>query len=418
MQIITTKPELGELQFVVSAPARMNLIGEHTDYNGGKVLPFAVENKLMLNCYESVDVGKISIWSNTTGGGLQIDLREPAFQYDQETPQFLKFLIGCLSVLPAKKSATIMIDSDIPLGAGVSSSAALCCGLLSALDRLNDGKLSKLEIAKLAQRVEHEFVGTKCGLMDQLAVLNSKAHAFTAIDFIGEKPKITTVSEHSVFKNYYAVAFQTGVKHNLSDSPYNERRQSCEVALESLDDHFKKKYKTLGAYSYSDCFPFKLSLETEAQLMKLLSNEVGLKDNEVKRCTHAILENLRVDLAINALTDGDPQLLLRCMQESHRSLRDLYEVSCQELEVARMEVTNWASRFAQSHSHQLPVVLGPRLCGGGFGGSTIQLVLKEAWEDFKRTFEAPQNAYKAETGYTCKVWKSEISEGLLISQKV
>ena len=415
MQILTTKPDLGELQFVVSAPARMNLIGEHTDYNGGKVLPFAVENKLVLKCYQSVEPAKISIWSNTTNGGLQIDPKNPDFSYDQKTPQFLKFLIGCVSVLPIKKSTTIEIDSDIPLGAGVSSSAALCCGILSVLDRLSEKNLSKLEIAKLAQKVEHEFVGTKCGLMDQLAILNSKAQAFTAIDFRNTDPKITTVSEHSIFENYFAVAFQTGVKHNLSDSPYNERRESCELALDLLNSHFKKNYHTLGEYSYADCFPFRLSLETEPQLMNLLSNEVGLQESEVKRSTHAILENLRVDLAIHALEEGDPKLLSRCMQESHRSLRDLYEVSCQELEVARIEVTNWALRYGQNHSSQLPVVLGPRLCGGGFGGSTIQLILKDAWSDFKRTFEAPQNAYKSETGYSCKVWKTEISEGLSIS---
>ena len=424
MEIIPCEelPSNLESLWQVRAPGRLNLIGEHTDYNGGRVLPFAIGQQIQISAFKSEQT---YVWSNDHPEALLWTTPVTGPQaWDPKVPGWCRYVAGCLSLVPPQTPVTLMITSDIPLGAGLSSSAALCCGILFALTKHNGQTLSRLEIAKLAVRVEHEYAGTRCGMMDQLAVLYSKAGSFTSIDFLdSENPIIECTRAHPVYSNYEAIALNTQVKHALSDSPYNERRQDCEDSTKALNRFFDLQADTLGNYStvqaFQELWQLPRSLNQTPVLQEKLS-EAGLNPRQVSRSTHAILENLRVEIALQALAEGDLSLLSNAMQGSHQSLRDLFEVSCPELEQMNTMVASWAvdqktTQCSQTGKKLIPLI-GPRLCGGGFGGSTIQLVRKDLTEMLIQSCHSKDNSYFQKFSKQPGVLRTESADGISMLQ--
>lgn len=453
-------------QFEVFAPGRVNLIGEHTDYNGGKVLPFAIDRgvSFSVRVLSTASLGGIGGLEDEPSFFVCSDVSPEVFQFTESgirdhilrkgmlpsgaderellssdlRSSWARYLFGSIvsfiektkgSVHLNSKSAVVLsLSSDLPVGSGLSSSAAVCCGAISALSYVFGVLMSAQEIAQTAMGVEHRFAGTKCGLMDQLAVMCSRADHFTQIDFAEfpsqKKSLVSLVHSHNAFSHYSLVAFHTGVSHSLASSAYNERRASCEGALGLLNDIAGENVDSLAAYANVHRFKkvFGKSRENADQNW-LLDTLRGLFVTRVnadvallsaKRAAHAIFENARVDSAVEALTRGNILLLDTVMRASHASLRDDYEVSCSELNVACESARAVAENLGRAIALKAPSIIGPRMTGGGFGGSTVQLVHKTIVERFVETFGHAINPYTRETGSQPKIIVSELQNGLRI----
>jgi galactokinase len=453
-------------QFEVFAPGRVNLIGEHTDYNGGKVLPFAIglgatvratlvpRAKLQgaFACGEGPgflvfsDVSSEVFWMPESSVRDHI-LRKGMLPQGGDEREILsaevrnswaRYVVGAIVHFFEATQGRVHLDkehllvlsltSSLPVGAGLSSSAALCAGVLSSLTYAFGTIMSAQEIAQTAMSVEHRFAGTKCGLMDQLAVMSSRLGHFTCIDFVDfpekKKAAVKTIRAHAAFENYMAVAFHTGVSHSLANSEYNLRRSSCELALGFLNQVTGEKAHSLGDYADKVVFKrvFRKARDNaDAQWLKgtldglFAQAGAGEKSHELaKRASHAILENARVDAAVLALDAGDLEGLDAAMLASHASLRDDYQVSCKELDVACETARSLAQNLGHAVGLKAPAILGPRMTGGGFGGSTVQLVHKDVVARFVEAFKHGTNPYTRETGSQPRLIVSQPQNGLRI----
>jgi galactokinase len=462
--LFSTKPP----QFEVFAPGRVNLIGEHTDYNGGKVLPFAISLGVtlrvrMASCSEfgefaqdvsgplfvvGSDVSPDVFVVSESGirdhmlrkGILEACESDSALVPKDVQASWAKYVLGSLVVffeavkgrvqLPENSVVAIEVSSTLPVGSGLSSSAALSSGLISALCFVFGKHLSANSIARLAMTVEHRFAGTKCGLMDQLAVMTSQAGHFTNIHFSQLSPTgfpvVSKVKAHHNFDEYTAVAFHTGVAHSLANTEYNKRRAECERALAILNAHTKRQMTSLGDYSALSVFKetFHVARENAKQsdvVVRLteifVSQGTHVDEAKVlsKRAAHAILENARVDCAMHALQHGELQKLDAVLQESHESLNSDYEVSCSELNAACEIARGTANTLARAVHLSVPAILGPRMTGGGFGGSTVQFVHNSILEKFVETFRDGMNPYSRKTGSTPRLIVSQPQNGLRIT---
>jgi galactokinase len=347
---------------VVSAPGRVNLIGEHIDYNEGIVLPFAVDLHIAVAIAPSHEPSAKLV---SASDGMQ-QTHPLNGQSDQPWGGWTRYVQGVwhywqkqASLRPAGFDLTV--SSSLPMGAGLSSSAALCVASLLAFQKITEpqaigpaGKLSVLQQAMLCQQVEHQFAGVRCGLMDQLASLACRAGNLLAIDFRG--PVFTQIPWPD--PKLACLLIHTGVQHQLATSEYGKRRSECESAAVKL-----------GLRSLRDCTPSKLERAwTPGQCSRLAQPAEGdhgssrvLTPAEHLRARHVVSEIKRTELAINACRLGNAGELGQLMNSSHQSLREDYEVSCQELDYLVEEV------------RKLPGVLGARMTGGGFGGSMIAL---------------------------------------------
>jgi galactokinase len=436
------------IQNLVSfTPGRVNLIGEHTDYNGGMVMPAALAMGLRAElkvlggssnevfvasrsvnqtvCMDSSDISKLAAQLLATG----IERSEKVDIPEYKSHSWTSYIIGCFAIFEATLKArhhlnipwhqnclSLILDSNLPQGAGLSSSAALCVSLLSQLNILSGAVLDAAAIARLAMYVEHRFAGTKCGLMDQLAVLCSRAGYFTRIDFL-EFPQshnfhISYARAHEAFDHYALLIFKTGVNHSLAESAYNERRTSCESALKALNNKLDLHAFSLGELARLPRFQ---SIETEsqylAQLESLLESEKNGKVSARRAC-HAMLENSRVLDAAKALQNADMHSLGRAMRESHASLDALYEVTCPELNIACFAVEKVVQDICsrQSAPPRVPLI-GPRMTGGGFGGSTVQLVHISLCDSLIERFSNSDNPYTLQTGILPQLFVSRPSSG-------
>jgi galactokinase len=444
------------------APGRMNLIGEHTDYNGGKVLPFAINSHITLTCLEphpSVEkhhAGQQFLFTSAhTEELFTIDLKELAALWDpaagtKEPDSFIPVLTqeiqkswaayacGALyhlvhtlqqqKLAPSRKKYWIHVDSDLPVGAGISSSAALTTGLLTTLWFLHQIPCDREDIARKAMLIEHKFIGTMCGLMDQLAVLFAKKEHFLLIDFLdfarGGEILHQNILIHPKLFDYQIIGLNTGVKHTLSDSPYNERRAACEAMAKALNTYFGVDFHSLG--EYSRCLPpnplyralhhqFHQSVIRRFLAEKIVTGPDG--DRVAGFAAHAICENARVDRAISAIQTGHLAILDEALLESHQSLKDDYQVSCDELDLIQTKARETAFGLASSHQLEALPIIGPRMMGGGFGGSTIQLVHKKIVDDFLSYFANPTNAYTAHTGIEVKSLVTGAENGLITQRQ-
>lgn len=446
---------------VVVAPGRINLIGEHTDYNGGKVLPFAIDKKIKFSYYrlpkedisiselpeghkiiiksEGIDELFTTSWEEVAKIKEQVDKQSDATSYQSFIPEniaksWASYMIGALYEMFITESASslllgsdewlvVKVVSTLPQGAGISSSAALTTGLLSALSDAYSLPIQRKDIARKAMLIEHRFAGTNCGMMDQLAVLLSEKNSFLKVDFLNLNNdgtfETSTVKMHETFEDYELVGLNTCVKHSLSDSPYNERREACEKSVSVLNSYFNKNHTSLGGYSDDACLSEfrKDGLLCQEELKTFLAEKVlsEYKDSSVWAAyvAHGICENPRVDRACDALQSGDIERVSKLMVESHLSLQHDYKVSCDELNLIREEAIEVANSLMGETSPKPPII-GGRMTGGGFGGSVIQFVHKSILPKFIEHFTGENSRYFQTTKITPAILVTEASEGLSV----
>lgn len=327
-----------DAELAVRAPGRVNLIGEHIDYNGGLVLPMAIEREV-----------RVLIARSDEPIFRFVSLQQPQ-EYCGPLPvnraglSWEAYPVGVLHEFRMRGFAvpgmTALVDGDIPTSSGLSSSAALEVAFAVALNAILSAGLSGMEIALLAQHAENEFVGVRCGLMDQAAVTLSRKGFALQLDCT-KKSYAHAPLELSETRVLVA---HSGLRRGLSHSQYNQRRAECEQALGLISRASGRQFDSLTSVP--------LDLVMDAELPALL----------MRRARHVVSEQARVEKAVQALASGDVRGLGEILDQSHFSLRDDYEVSCPELD----ELSAWL--------REQPGVYGARLTGAGFGGCTVSLV--------------------------------------------
>lgn len=366
-----------DYQYVVSAAGRVNIIGEHIDYCGGKVLPAALSLKNTV-FVRANGTDKINVKWTTTDAHVTLELHNLENYRDVK---YGNYIAGC--ALELQKAGYKLVGCDmyqdctVPFGSGLSSSAAIEVSTIAALLTVAGQQCNPVEIALLAQKCEHNYIGVRCGIMDQF------------VSACGAKEKAILLDCNSLdyrylplqLGDYSLVITDCNKPHNLIESKYNERRQETETALQLLASHLG--VDTLAQVTTQQ-------FEQHAHLLPPIIQ---------KRARHVVYECDRVHQAVAALEAGDIVKLGQLLNQSHASLRDLFEVTGKEPDAL--------VAAAQSH----PACVGSRLTGGGFGGSTISLVKTEQVADFKSTVF---DKYCKATGYKAKFYEAEISDGLQI----
>ncbi|MBN1889636.1 MAG: galactokinase [Thermoflexales bacterium] len=355
---------------VARAPGRVNLIGEHTDYNSGFVLPMAIDRDVCIAARARRD---------RTVRLLSLDFdQQDQFQLDaiQRVGQAVTwgdYVRGVAKVLQEAgyglRGADMAISGNVPAASGLSSSAAIELATTSAFRALNELELDPVQAARLAQRAENTFVGVQCGIMDQFIASLGKANHALLIDCrsLEFRPVPLPVGVSVVIAH-------TGVRRGLSSSEYNTRRSQCEAGAWQL-----------GVDTLRD-----VSIET------FEARKGELPPDVAARCQHVVYENARVLQSVEALERGDLESFGQLMIESHASLRDLYEVSCAELD-AMVEI-----------ACQVPGCIGARLTGAGFGGCAVAMARDEAVVDLVATI---QRDYPARNGKTPEVYLCQAADG-------
>ncbi|MCD4824045.1 MAG: galactokinase [Phycisphaerae bacterium] len=358
---------------VVAAPGRVNLIGEHTDYNDGFVLPIAIELRT-LAAWSPRDDGRIALASvQQPGRNVELDLCEPI---EKAEPKWANYPKGVAAGLRAKglelPACNILFDSSVPIGSGLSSSASLEVAAGLALLAAAGGAMDGYELALLCQKAEHEFAGTPCGIMDQaISVLGTAGHAMLLDCRDGSRKQIPFGSPETVL-----LVCDTQVAHELSDGGYEARRWQCYSAAEKL-----------GIPALRDA--------DGQTVAKVLADE-NFTEKEKMRVRHVVGEIGRTLQAVNALNAGDLAAFGRLMYESHESLRDDYEVSCEELD----EIVEIA--------RSLDGVLGARMTGGGFGGCAIVLCQADHAANIQTTIE---DKFLAKFSNPCRIFPTHAAAG-------
>ena len=367
---------------VVKSPGRINLIGEHIDYNHGFVLPAAIDK------FIEVAIGK------RTDGAIHmvaLDLGEtiilPIDKLRPHATPWVNYIIGVVDQVLNMPHATnnfivtdnktpstkinlptnetnlaagfdICIQGNIPLGAGLSSSAAVECAVLFALNELYNLSLSKIGMALMAQSAEHKFAGVHCGLMDMFASLHGQKNKAILLDC----DSLAFTYYPLALNDYSIVLFDTQIKHALASSEYNTRRLECERGLKLIQE----KYPAIRTFR---------DISIEQVEASLASKDVN-GSKVYQRCKYVVEEMQRVQLAVRDLAKGDMQAFGKKMFETHTGLSKLYEVSCPELDFLVEAVSNNEN------------VLGARMMGGGFGGCTINIIKKSAVEEITKELTA------------------------------
>ena len=377
---------------VVQSPGRINLIGEHTDYNNGFVLPAAIDKCVQVAIAKRTD-GAIHMHA--------IDLQEsviiPAVAIQPHATSWVNYIIGVVAqvqkysagasnnsaALDLDKGFDICIQGDIPIGAGLSSSAAVECAVIFALNELYQLGLTTMQMALMTQHSEHEFAGVKCGIMDMFASLHGKSNQVMLLDCAN--------LHHTYYpldlKEYQIVLFDTQIKHALASSEYNTRRLECEQGVGVLQQKYPsiKTLRDASKQQVEQCLAPNNNLDKNA-----ISNKV------YQRCKYVVDEIERVQLAVKDLLAGDIKAFGKKMFETHEGLSKLYEVSCPELDILVNAVKD------------NPYVLGARMMGGGFGGCTINIIKKS---EVQATINTVAEVYAQQTAHTLKVHQVKIAQG-------
>jgi galactokinase len=367
---------------VVRAPGRVNLIGEHTDYNDGYVLPVAIDRNILMAAAPRPDRQVVlhaldfDQWTEFPLDDIRYDAQRPWSNYQRGVAFFLQERGFDLPGINA------IISGDIPIGSGLSSSAAVEVAAAYAWQVLSGFPLNRVELALLCQQAENEFVGMKCGIMDQfISALGQRDHALL-IDCRTLEHEVVRLGsgESSPAPLATIVVCDTMKRRGLVDSEYNARRQECEEGVRLLRKHLS------GIKALRDVSPDQFE-RYQGDLPEVVR----------RRCRHIVYENERVLQSVEALKGVDLATFGRLMNESHVSLRDDYQVSCRELNV--MVEAAW----------QVEGVYGSRLTGAGFGGCTVSLVAGEAVERF-RAHVATE--YQAATGVEPQIYDCSVEDGV------
>jgi len=356
---------------LVRSPGRINLIGEHTDYNYGFVLPAAIDKEIVF-CMGVSGSNSCNLYSQD----LQQDCSFELDQLSRSPLNWANYLIGVILQLQEKgyqvPGFNCVFGGDIPLGAGMSSSAALECGLAYGLDLIAGLGLSRIEIARLSQAAENQFVGMQCGLMDQYANMFGQERHLILMDCRDQTHQTIPVD----LKNFGLWLFNSKVTHEHSSSEYNVRRQECEAGVRIIQASYPM------VKSLRDCN------------LSMLSS---IDDSVIRgRCRFVIEENLRVTEGSEDLRSGALKAFGEKMYLSHQGLSKQYQVSCPELDLL------------VDYTRDQETVLGARMMGGGFGGCTINLIRKDAADSLISGF---CRQYHKDTGREMEAYPVKVADG-------
>jgi galactokinase len=360
---------------IYRAPGRVNLIGEHTDYNDGFVLPVAIEFYCWVAGSPRND-RKLVLHSENYDQTVEVSLDSMS---PKDKGRWSNYPVGVAWALEGAgnrlRGASLLISGDVPLGAGLSSSAAIEVAVGFALLRQSDCTFSRTELAQLCQRAENEFVGARVGIMDQFVSCQGRASHALLLDCRSLEYKLVILP-----LGVQLVICNTMVKHEIGSSQYNVRRAECEEGVRTLRGVLP------GIRALRD-----------VTLTQLEEHRTLLNPKVYSRCRHVVSENDRVQKAVRAFESGDIRAIGSLMAESHRSLCEDYDVSCKELDLM-VEIASAEQG-----------VIGARMTGGGFGGCTINFVESAAVESFKQNVAAK---YVAATGLKPEIYVSPASAGV------
>ena len=370
------KELFNQVPMLVRSPGRINIIGEHTDYNEGFVLPAAIDKAIYVAVGQRTD-NEIHLYS--------VDFKEAykvAISDLQPTETWATYILGVADQLIKRGykigGFNLVIDGDVPLGAGLSSSAAVECATVFALKELFALGIDRMEMVKIAQKAEHEYAGVMCGIMDQFASMFGKKDHVIKLDCRSLEYEYMPLK----LDGYKLVLFNSNVKHSLASTEYNTRRQQCEQGVAWVKEHH----------------PHVNSLRDVS--IQMLQQYVLPKDELVfTRCKFVVEEIQRLLTACEDLKKGDIVSLGKKMFATHEGLSKEYEVSCEELDY-----------LVNAVKHN-PAVLGARVMGGGFGGCTINIIREDAVEGI---VEKLAISYKAAMGLHLSSYSVQTDDGTSI----
>lgn len=370
-------------RWVVAAPGRVNLIGEHTDYNDGFVLPMAIERRVVIAADRPVDAaldGRARVISTAEKAPAVIAVEGDIQPGEVRWSSYVQGVVaGCLAAGLSPGPFEAVIHSDVPLGGGLSSSAALEVATATLVEVLAGRTLDPIAKALLCQKAEHVYARMPCGIMDQfISVLGRQDHLML-LDCRSQRAKMVALDD----PNVTVLIANSNVKHELTGSEYPQRRAACEATA-----------RALGVAALRDA--------TQEQLDAARQQ---LSDEHYRRARHVIGEIARTLRAAEALEDRDWPTVGRLMYASHASLRDDYEVSCEELDLL--------VEIAQSIG-EAGGVIGSRMTGGGFGGCTVSLVQSEKVENVCETL---CREYRERTGIEPTAFASRPAQGACVIQR-
>ncbi|MFS4491373.1 galactokinase [Maribacter sp. 2308TA10-17] len=366
-------------ELTIASPGRINFIGEHTDYNMGYVLPTAIGNTITFKLQKNGSETQCNIHS-IGYDGFSLDLKNIAIS-KTEWENYVLGVLNEISKLTDKvKGFDCTIESNLPLGSGLSSSAAMECGLAYGLNKLFDLGLSKITIVELSQRAEHSYVGTQCGIMDQFASVMSKQGNVILLDCQSLQYQHIPID----INPYKIIMLNTKVSHNLASSEYNTRRKECEEGVVIM----KKENPQINTLR-----------DVTRKILEASKNQMST--TVYNRCSFIIDENKRVHKMVAAFKKNDLKEVGALLYEAHEGIRDLYEVSCPQ--------SDFLVEFAKDNA----MVLGARQTGGGFGGCTLNIVHETEVDNFRKTAEI---AYKKEFDIDLEAFEVQPSGGTMVIQ--
>ncbi len=358
---------------LVFSPGRINLIGEHTDYNEGFAFPAAIDKGIVAAIQKS-DSKYCTVFAVNKNEKIEFLLNEIQ---PIENGGWRNYVLGVIAEIQKKEGSLkpfeIAFGGDIPGGAGMSSSAALENSIVFSLNEVFNLNFSKNEMIDISQKAEHNYVGVKCGIMDQYASMFGQENSALLLDC----RSLESVPYQIDFSDYQLLLINTNVKHNLSESAYNDRRLVCEKIANLLQ----------------------IPVLRDASENDLQNIKDKISEDHYQKALYVIQENKRVIKASLAIQKNDLKALGTLLYESHRGLQKQYQVSCEELD--------FLVEKAKGH----PDVLGARMMGGGFGGCTINLILKSAITKFQKDVS---DSYKSTFNNTCSVYTVSLSNGVQV----
>jgi galactokinase len=359
---------------IFCAPGRVNLLGEHTDYNDGFVMPCAIGFSTRVAISSRPD-RKLVIRSEEFSEQFEFDLDNlPIRGKGVWSDYVLGVAVMLRQIGHPTPGASLLVRGEVPIGAGLSSSAAIEVASALALMSLNGAALPLQEVAKLCQKAENVFIGARVGIMDQFVSCLGKAGHALLLDCRSLEFKLIPIPQ-----NVRLVICNTMVKHDHANGAYNRRREECDEGVKLLSRWYPK-----------------IRALRDVSVEQLVQHKAEIPETIYKRCLHVVSENQRVLEGAQYLTDGDVERFGALMQQSHCSLRDLYEVSCRELDVM--------AEIAQS----LNGYCGGRMTGGGFGGCTVNIVRASDAESFAAQIS---ERYQVEIGIKPDVYVCSAANG-------
>ena len=367
-----------QARWVAAAPGRVNLIGEHTDYNGGFVFPLAIERNMVLAADErggTTDCNaEITVYSENLGDTQTLKILNNTIEKTGEWTDYIAgIFVGFLNLGVQFKSIDIALAGDLPMGGGLSSSAALEVSVATLLEAITGKTLSPIEKVLLCQKAEHDYPGVPCGIMDQFASVNGKKDHLLLLDCDSQQAEAVPFMSDK----YTILIVDSNVKHSLASGEYGKRRAECEAATEILN----------------------VSTLRQASMVQLEDNASKMNPIVFRRARHVINEIERTEQAAVAMKVGDWATVGELMLASHDSLRDDYEVSCIELDI----LVELMMELGGSKG-----VVGTRMTGGGFGGCTVSVVPTSEVDDL---IAGVSQRYTEKTGIEPTIFTTRPAEG-------